>query len=186
MLGGTLMAALFLVYTRLHGPTSFYEQGRWLGVEGQVWGGLMNGVPTLLIATGIFGARELLTAHAGRAVRIGYLIALVALVLPALVDLAIRALSPPLLMPLQGLGLLLMALGARQVVGLRPLTKGALVAIGGILMLAFALALIPTDISDGYEGYRISGGLAYFAAGIGWLVLGVSLVRTVQRRHSPP
>jgi hypothetical protein len=97
--GGTLMAVLFLVYTRLHGATSVYEQGRWLSIEGQVWGGLMNGVPSLLIAIGVIGARTPLTAHAGRPVRVGYLLVLIALALPALVDLAIRALSPPLLIP---------------------------------------------------------------------------------------
>jgi len=30
------MAALFPVYSILHGPTSFYEGGEWLGLEGEV------------------------------------------------------------------------------------------------------------------------------------------------------
>jgi len=50
-------------------------------------------------------------------------------------------------------------------------------------VMAFALALIPLEVSDQIGGYRIYGLFAHFLTGIGWVALGVSFGR---RRSRPP
>lgn len=171
------MAALFPVYSILHGPTSFYERGRWLGLEGQVWGGLMEGVPSLLIVAGLIGARAVVTGNGGRAVRVGYLLLLVSLLIPGLLDLGLRAIGPPFLMPIEAVGLLLVGLGGRDGPSLSATARRALVGMGTLLLLAFITALIPLDLSDRLNGYRVFGVLAYPLVGVGWIVFGASLAR---------
>jgi hypothetical protein len=173
--GGAIMASLFPVYSTLHGPTSFYERGVWLGLEGQVWGGVMNGVPSLLIACGLVGARPVVVGHGRRGVRVGYVMVLVALLIPGVLDLALRAITPPLLLPVQAVGLLLIGLGSRQGRVLSATAGGALACIGTMLLLAFLVALVPIDVSDRYDGYRVFGLLAYAMVGVAWIVFGLSL-----------
>jgi hypothetical protein len=181
--GGAIMAALFPVYSTLHGPTSFYERGVWLGFEGQVWGGVMNGVPSLLIASGLLGARSLVIGHGRRGVRVGYVLALIALLVPGVLDLALRALTPPVLLPVQAVGLLLVGFGSRQGRDLSARAACALVCIGVLLALAYLVALVPLDVSDRYDGYRVFGVLAYAMVGVAWIVVGISL--TVSTRRAP-
>ena len=50
-------------------------------------------------------------ASSGRPVRVGYFTLLFALLIPGRLDLARRAITPPLPMPLEAAGLLLVALG---------------------------------------------------------------------------
>ncbi len=175
--GGAIMAALLPVYAWLHGPTSFYEAGEWLGLEGQVWGGVMNGVPSLLIASGLLGARRVVTGHSGRAVRVGYVLLLTSLVIPGATDLALRAIGPPLLMPIEAIGLLLVGLGSRDGTSVSPIARRTLVSMGTLLLLALIIALIPTEASDRLNGYRWFGIFAYLLVGVGWIVFGISLPR---------
>ena len=42
-------------------------------------------------------------------------------------------------------------------------------------VIAFALALIPLEVSDQIGGYRLYGIFAHFFYGIGWVLLGISL-----------
>jgi hypothetical protein len=185
IVGGVMMAALFPVYSILHGPTSFYEAGEWLGVEGQVWGGLMNGVPSLLIAAGLIGARTVVTGRGGRAVRVGYLMLLAGLLIPGVVDLVLRAIGPPLLMPIEAVGLLLVGLGGGTDRTLSRLSRAALVGMGTLLLLAFLTALIPMDLSDRLNGYRVFGVLAYELVGVAWIIFGAGLVRGAAETPRP-
>jgi hypothetical protein len=175
------MAGLFPVYSILHGPTSFYEQGVWLGLEGQVWGGVMNGVPSLLIASGLLGGRSVVIGHGRRGVRVGYLLTLIALLLPGVLDLALRALTPPVLLPVQAVGLLLVGLGSRQGRGLSARAAGVMAGIGVLLMLAYLVALVPVDVSDRYDGYRVFGLMAYAVVGVAWTIFGISLMVSARR-----
>jgi hypothetical protein len=175
------MAALFPVFTVLHGPTSYNEEGRWLGVDGVGWGALMNGVPSLLIAAGLVGAGSSVVDTGGRAVRTGYVLVLVALVVPAGVDLVVRAIGAPLLMPVEAVGLLLVGLGRRAQPILSRRARGALVGIAALLTLAFASALVPTETSDQWQGARVFGVLAYLLTGIGWVAFGTLLARAQHR-----
>jgi hypothetical protein len=50
--------------------------------------------------------------------------------------------------------------------------------LGVFQALAFALALMPHEISDQVGGYRIYGLFAHFLTGIGWAALGLSFWRT--------
>jgi hypothetical protein len=70
------------------------------------------------------------------------------------VDLAIRAIGAPLLMPFQTAGALLVALGDRPGPGLPSLARRSLAGIGVLLLLALSRALVPPEVSDRYQGYR--------------------------------
>jgi hypothetical protein len=179
MSGGTIMAALFPVYSILHGPTSFYQRGEWLGVEGQVWGGLMSGVPSLLIAAGLMGARAAV-AGGSRAVRVGYVLVLVSLLIPGVLDLSLRAISPPFLMPIEAAGLLLLGLAGDDDHGVSTTARHAFVGMGALLVVAVITALIPQDFSDRNDGYRVFGVLGYLLLGVGWVVVGAAVAR-----HTP-
>ncbi len=114
VVAGSLMVVLWPVFTTLHGPTSFNEEGHLLGMDSLFWGAMMEGPAGLLIALGLAGSYRLLTDGAGRTVRVGFALTMIGLVLPALVNLAILAVMPPLLAPLLGIGLILMAVGNRS------------------------------------------------------------------------
>ncbi len=170
------MAALFPLFTVLHGPTSYYEGGEWLGQGGLFWGAMMSAAPSLLIACGLWGARRQFAGGSSRAVRIGFALVLIALVVPAVVDLSIRAIGTPLMMPVMAAGLLLVGLGRHHGTSCPTTALRALAVIGAFLGSAFIVALVPTDISDDLNGYRVFGVLAYFLVGIGWVVVGAILL----------
>jgi len=135
----------------------------------------MNGVPSLLIASGLIGARTVMTGHGRRAVRAGYAMLLAGLLIPGVLDVALRAISPPFLMPIEAVGLLLVGLGGRNAAALSPMSRRALIGMGILPLLAFLTALIPMDLSDRLNGYRGFGVLAYLLVGVGWIVFGASL-----------
>ena len=176
MAGGSIMAALFPVYSILHGPTSVYERGDWLGLEGQVWGGLMSSVPSLLIASGLMGARALVVGD-GRAARVGYVLVLVSLWIPGVLDLFLRAISPPFLMPVEAAGLLLLGLDRTDGRRLSAMARRSFVGMGALLVVAFVAALSPQEFSDRFDGYRVFGVLGYLLVGLGWLVVGATITR---------
>lgn len=169
--GGLLMAGLWLVYTNVHGPTSFDETNAVLGRSTLFWGMLLGGVPNLCIALALLLGRRQLTGGAGWLARLGYTLTLIGLIVPAAIDLAIRALGPPFFVPLVGLGLVLLAAGIWR--GPLPRSQaGLLLAIGLCQLAAFALALVPNAIADAWGGYRLYGAGAHLLTGLGWAALG--------------
>lgn len=103
------MVPMWVRYTTLHGPTTVDEGGLWLGQGPGFWGSMMEGPAFLLIALGLAGSYPLLTANAGRTARVGFALAMIGAVIPEVIDLALREIIPPLLAPLFGVGLILMA-----------------------------------------------------------------------------
>lgn len=177
--GGALNIALWPVYTSLHGPTSFDEQGELLGKGTLFWGSLMEGPSGLLIALGLAGSYTLLTACGGRMVRVGFVLTMIGAVIPALVNLAFRGVMPPLLAPVFGVGLILMAVANRTSTGLSSFGRHVLMGLGGALLFAFLwTALVRPDLIDRIDGYRIYGLVANVLFGVGWILLGASLIRS--------
>lgn len=171
------MIALWPVYTTLHGPTSFNEDGHLLGMDPLFWGSMMEGPSSLLIAAGLAGSYGLLTARSGRMVRVGFVLTMIGLVIPALVNLAILAVMPPLLAPLLGVGLILLARGNRGNSSLTGFSRLVLTGLGATQLFAFLWALaVRPDLADRIDGYRIYGAIATVLFGVGWIAFGISLV----------
>ena len=180
--GGVLHVALWPFFTTLHGPTSFNEDRELLGADAQLWGAIMEGPSGLLIAAGLAGAHRLLLSHGGRTARWGYWMALVGLVVPAVVSIAIRETVPPLAAPVVGVGLLLVSFANRDAPRVSSLQRLLLAGLGTTQVLAFLWALaVRPDLMDRIEGYRIYGLVANVLFGLGWIALGVSLTWRVRR-----
>ena len=181
---GAAAGGLWLVFTTSHGPTSYNEDRAILGVGMHGWGMLLGVVPNALLLAGLVGLRASLLAGAGRSAGIGFALAIGALLASAMVDLALGALGPPLLLPIQAIGLVL--LGAAP--GSSPTTRRpeavarVILAIGILLIGAFVVALIPLEVSDRIGGYRIYGAVAHLATGIGWVLAGVVALRASSAR----
>ena len=173
--GGLLMAVLWIVLTTVHGPTSYNEDRAVLGRTLFFWGTLLSAPPNLLVALGLVLLYPLLVKRASLLARAGYALALIGLVVPAGIDLIIGALGPPFFVPIVGLGLILLALGSRHNPRLQRPGLTLLTLIGIFQVVAFALALIPLEVSDQIGGYRLYGIFAHFLTGIGWVVLGANL-----------
>ena len=170
--GGLLMIGLWLIYTNVHGPTSYDETQAVLGRSTLFWGMLLSAPPSLLVALGLALLYPLLARGARRMAKIGYILSLAALIIPALIDLIIRALGPPFFVPVLGVGLILLALGSRSNARLLPLSVTLILLIGIFQLIAFGLALVPNEVSDPLGGYRIYGIFAHFLSGLGWAALG--------------
>ena len=179
------MVVLWPVYTALHGPTSVYEEGSLFGLKGQLWGGVMEGPSSLLMALGLAGSYGLLTAGEGKVASVGFGLAMVGLVIPGLIQVAVLAPVPPILAPLLGVGLALLAVAGRSNPRLSPLSRRVL---GGLALLAFFAflwtALVRPEVSDPLYGYRIYGVGANVLFGLGWVVLGSTLLP--RGRSAPP
>ena len=170
--GGVIMAAIWPVYISLHGPTSFDRGGRFLGGGTSFWGAMLEGPPHLLIAAGLLALLPGIWVALGRAARIGYVLVLVSLVIPAVVDLLIVAIMPPLLYPLEAAGLALLAIAGRR---LHPLTRIVFGVMAALLAATFLLGLLLSQEQfDAIEAYRIHGLLAHVAVGIGWVASGIT------------
>jgi hypothetical protein len=179
--GGALMIVLWIVFTASHGPTSVNEGHLIVGRDMHFWGLLLGIVPNALIAAGLVGLREPLLRGSRRVGVVGYALALGGLIASALLDLAFGALGPPLLMPVVGVGLVLLGLGgddSRE----RWVRGPMMIAIGALLLVAFVVALVPLEISDAVDGYRVFGVVGYLLPGVGWLAIGVAAVRRTARR----
>lgn len=178
--GGLLMAVLWPLYITLHGPTSYDQNGSFLGGGVLFWGMMMNAPASVLFALGLVGSYRLLTTDGGRMAKLGMVLALIGLVIPALVDFAIVAIGPPLLMPLTSIGLVLVAAANRKNPALPKTAQRTLLGLGILLLLAFPMFLIPLDVFDQIEGYRIYGILAHLLFGVGWAFLGFNLMKMNQ------
>ncbi len=166
IMGGLLMAGIWLVYTQVHGPTSYDETNAVAGRSTLFWGMLLGGPPPLLIALGLWLRRGALTSGGGRRARVGHTLAVFGLAVAAIIDLIIAALGPPFFVPVVGLGLVLLAAG-------RPGSR-LLLALGLLYLAAFGLALVPLRISDPLAGYRVYGVLAHLLPGVLWAALGAA------------
>lgn len=173
--GGLLMMVLWVIYTTVHGPTSYDETRPVLGRTTLFWGMLLSAPPNLLVALGLVLLRPRLAQGASRMARTGYTLALIGLLVPAVIDLIIGAIGPPFFVPVLGAGLILLALGSRNNSRISRQSLNLLMLIGIFQVIAFALALIPLEVSDPFGGYRVYGVFAHFLTGIGWVVLGAGL-----------
>ncbi len=178
------MATLWLLYINLHGPTYYNQDGRFWGGGPLFWGMMMNAPASVLISLGLVGHFLLLTKDGGRMARIGLVLALIGLVIPALVDFVTVGIGPPLLMPLTIIGLISLAAANWKNAGLPKAARRTLLGLGILLLLTFPMFLIPLDIFDQIEGYRIYGILAHLLFGAGWVLLGGSLM-TIKRAKLP-
>lgn len=181
ILGGTLMIPLWSLFTSLHGPTSVNQDGHFLGRDPLFWGS-MTSAPNLMIAAGLWGTRLLLYVTAGRTARIGYVLMLIGLTVPAVVDLATLTLGPPLLLPALAMGLMLLAIGHRSSQTLPRTSRRALFSLGVVLLLGFTWALVPNEITDPVQGYRSFGIITSVLGGGGWMAIGVFLPRPITQR----
>ena len=180
ILGGVLMAVLWPLYITLHGPTSYDQDGRFLGGGPLFWGMMMSAPASILFSVGLVGFYRLLTKDGGWMARIGIVLALVGLVIPAIVDFVMVAIGPPLLMPLTIIGLILVAIANRKNPALPKIAQWTLLVLGILWLLAFPMFLIPQNVFNQIEGYRIYGFLAHLLFGAGWVVLGISLRKMKQ------
>jgi hypothetical protein len=177
ILGGAVNIALWPIYTNVHGPGSVDMQGEVLGMGTLFWGSMMEGPSGLLIALGLAGSYRRLTGRAGRMARVGYVLAMIGVVIPALVNLAILAVIPPLLAPIFGTGLILMAVANGRTSSLRRFSRLLLWALGIVLFWSVLwLAAVRPDVLDRIYGYRIYGAVANVLFGLGWILFGASLI----------
>ncbi len=177
ILGGALNIALWPIYTNVHGPGSVDMQGEVLGMGTLFWGSMMEGPSGLLIALGLAGSYRRLAGNAGRMARVGYVLTLIGVVIPALINLAILAVIPPLLAPIFGTGLILMAVANRRTSSLTRFSRLLLWGLGIVLIWSFLwVAAVRPDVADQIYGYRIYGAVANVLFGLGWILFGASLL----------
>lgn len=176
--GGAIMLALWPVFTILHGPTSVNEGGELLGKGPLFWGAMMEGPSLLLLAAGMFGCRRLLTEDGRRAARVGFVMALSGLAIPGVANLAVLGVWPPLLAPVLGAGLVLVATGQGDGSRMTSAVRTLLIGLAGTQFFAFLwFLLVRPDVLDRIDGYRIYGLVANVLFAIGWILLGTRLSR---------
>lgn len=177
--------ALWPIYTTVHGPGSVDQGGYFLGMGTLFWGSMMEGPSGLLIALGLAGSYSRLTAGGGRMARVGYVLTMIGVLIPALVNVAILAVMPPLLAPVFGAGLILIALANRRSASLTRFSQLLLWGLGTVLLWSFLWLLsVRPHVLDEIHGYRIYGAVANVLFGVVWILFGLSLV--TRRRMGEP
>jgi small-conductance mechanosensitive channel len=171
------MAAMFVIFTYVHGPTSFDLDSPFLGKGTFFWGVMTSTPPNLLVALGLILLYPQLVQPGNRLARSGFNLTLIGLVVPAISDLILGALGPPLLIPLLGIGLILLGVGSRHNPWMQSERRTIVLLIGSLLLLATASFFIPQEVSDSFSGYRIFGILVYFLPGLNWAWFGANLWR---------
>jgi hypothetical protein len=180
--GGLLMALLWPLFTALHGPTSFNQDNHFLGQDPLFWGMLMSAPASLMISVGLI-ARYPLLARVEPKAKVGFVLLLVGLVISATVDLITISLGPPFMVPLMAIGCLLLGTSHRKK-DLLPKTSWRILLFLAILMtLAVLSFLIPLEVLDRYDGYRLYGILTNLLFGLGWVVFGLSLWRDNRKKE---
>jgi len=177
MLGGFLMAAAWIIFTNVHGPTSFNEDNLFLGKGMFFWGVLTSTPPSLLIALALILVYPHLVPPGVRLARVGFNLTLIGLIVPAISDLILGAMGPPLLLPLLGIGLILLGVASRHNPWMQGGRRTIVLLVGALMLLATASFFIPLEFSDRYSGYRIFGIMVYFLPGLLWAWFGLSLWR---------
>jgi hypothetical protein len=104
------------------------------------WGMLLGGIPNLLIAAGLVVLSSRLGLVTGRLARVGYVLVLFGLIVPALIDLSIRALGAPFFLPVAATGLMVLAVETRHNPCVGRESRALLAFIGVSLAIAFAWA----------------------------------------------
>ncbi len=174
--GGLLMVVFWLIYTTVHGPTSFDQTRAVLGRTTLFWSLLLSIPPSLLVTLGLIVLYPRLAGSATRMARIGYGLLLIGFVVPAALDFFVwGGIGPPLFVPIIGAGLILLALGCWHSQRLPRYGLFLLMFMGISQVMAFAFALIPNEITDPIGGYRIYGFVAHLLFGLGWVAFGASL-----------
>lgn len=181
--GGLLMAGLWVNYTFVHGPTSYDEQGIVLGQSTLFWGSMLSGPPTLLIVLGLLLLRPTLLQGAGRLARIGFIFTAAGMLVPAVIDLIFVFIGPPLLLPLVGAGLLMVAQGLPRAAALTRAMRPLLLGMGSLLLLSILWSLLPLPLFDRLYGYRVYGFATHLLFGAGWVAIGVRLLRAGKSEH---
>ena len=172
---GLLMAVLWLIYTTVHGPTSFDQTHAVFGRSTLFWSLLLSAPPSLLVALGLIILYPRLASGARLMPRIGYALTMIGLVVPAGLDLFVwGGLGPPFFVPAVGTGLILLALGSWHSSRLPRYSHSLLMFIGIAQAIAFAMELIPIEVSDQIGGYRIYGLVSHLLTGLGWVAFGIS------------
>lgn len=181
--GGAVMIAIWPIFTALHGPTSFNEGRELFGLESLLWSAMMEGPSLLLMAAGLYGSKGVLTDGAPRRASVGLVLSLIGLVVPAVATIAVLAVWPPLLAPMLGVGLILIASGQRSDIKPERTARRLLIAIGTTQIFGFLWFLVVRpDVLDQINGYRIYGIVANVLFGLLWIMLGISLLA---REHAP-
>ena len=174
MVGGAIMAAIWPLFTSLHGPTSNNENRHFLGQDPLFWGAMMEGVPSLLIVAGLALLSPVLWHGAARAARVGYVLLLVSLLVPGVIDVLILATVPPLLYPFEAVGLLLLAWAAPVPQGW---ARGLLVVMAVLLLATMWSLFVTVDQWDAVNGYRVDGFMANVLVALGWVAVGAAMLR---------
>jgi hypothetical protein len=173
--GGALMIGLWLIFTNVHGPTSYNLDRPFLGRGMFFWGMLLGGPPNLLVAAALLGLAPRLTQGAPRRARVGLGLAVFGLAAAGALDLIVGAINAPFFIPVVAAGLLLLALGRSHRPDLPRAAWISLAVIGALNLIAFAWVLAPLELSDAVAGYRLYGLLAHVGTGLGWVAVGLSL-----------
>lgn len=177
LLGGSLMAAMFVIFTYVHGPTSFNMDSPFLGKGMFFWGVMTSTPPSLLVALGIILLYPQLVQPGKRLARTGFFLTLIGLIVPAISDWMLGAMGPPFLLPLLAIGLVLLGVGNRHNPWMRGERRTIVLLVGSLLLLASVSFFVPQDVSDSFGGYRIYGILVYFLPGLNWAWFGANLWR---------
>lgn len=176
VLGALVMLTLWPLFTVLHGPTSFNLDRHFLGFSPLFWGALMEGVSGVLITIGVVLWRRVFIV--GALSRVALIVALVALAVPAMLDLAFLVTMPPLVQPLLGLGLIAIAAANRELPTLARLT---LATMGALYVAALWSLFVSIEQWDSLNGYRVYGIMANVLPSIGWIIVAVSVALAARR-----
>ena len=179
VVGGVIAGAAFAPFTIAHGPTSYNLEHEVLGWDMHNWGFLMGTIPPLLVGAGLWSLRTHIAC--GRRVAFRALTVMcVAMFLFAAMNLAFRAMGPPL-------DLFLLA-PAGVVAALKTPRRGpirvVLVLLATAYCAALAMVMIPLETSDGFGGFRIFGVIDYAGVGVLWAAFGATLLVTERPRPS--
>lgn len=179
VVGGIIAGAAFAPFTIAHGPTSYNLEHEVLGWDMHNWGFLMGTVPPLLVGAGLWSFRALVAGGRRSAFR-ALTVMCVAMFLFAAMNLAYRAMGPPL-------DLFLLA-PTGVVAALTTPRRGPIRVVLGLLAIAYcaalAMVMIPLETSDSFGGFRIFGVIDYAGVGVLWAAFGATLL--VTDRPRPP
>lgn len=179
-LGGALMTLLFIPFTLAHGPTSVNEEHVILGLDMHGWGFAMGVVPNVLIAGGLWRCRDRLAGDR-RSARVALSAICVAMLVSAAMDLAFRALGAPFSLFILAPATTVAALTLQP-----PIAARVLMAVLSLCLWAgLVLTLIPLEIQDGFDGYRITGTVMYGAVGLLWAAFGLIVALNSRRDFAP-
>ena len=176
VLGGLLMAVLYVPFTITHGPTSINRGDEVLAADMHVWGFLLGVLPCTALGFGLWRLRGL-AAGARAITRTAWTAVAVLLGLSAAQDLAFRALGPPFLYFVLVPVLFVVVATHRPRVPGDPAVRIATATLSLVLLGGLANMLLLQETEDWFGNYRMATVLLYGAGGLAWAALGVALAR---------